>query len=60
MKAVETRLEFCQRKATEARIRAANSVDQDGRRMMLEVAAMWDEMAEVAERSSPSKVAAEL
>ena len=55
MKAVETRVEYCQRKGAEARTRAASVVDQDGRRMMLEVAAMWDEMAEVAERSSPSK-----
>ena len=57
MKAVETRLEYCQRKAAEARTRAANGGDQDGRRMMLEVAAMWDEMAEAAERSSASKSA---
>ena len=55
MKAVETRMEYCQRKAAQARTRAANVRDQDGKRMMLEVAAMWDEMAEVAGRSSPSK-----
>ena len=55
MKAVETRLEYCQRKAAEARSRAASIVAQDGGKMMLDVAAMWDEMAEVAERSSPSK-----
>jgi hypothetical protein len=52
MKAVETRLEYCQRKAAEARTRADRIVDQDGRKMLLEVAAMWDEMADVAERSS--------
>jgi hypothetical protein len=60
MKAVETRLEFCQRKAAEARARAANSADQEGEKMMWEVAAMWDEMAAVAERSSPAKVAAQI
>src|SRR5215213_4981690 len=33
MKAVETRVEYCQRKAAEARTRAATVFDQDGRRM---------------------------
>jgi hypothetical protein len=52
MKAVETRLEYCQRKAAETQTKADTIVDQDGRKMLLEVAAMWDEMADVAERSS--------
>ena len=37
MKAAETRSEYCQRKAAEARTRAATVFDQDGRRVMLEV-----------------------
>ena len=55
MKAVESRLEYCQRKAAEARARAEAMKDFEARRAMLEVAAMWDEMADVAERSSPSR-----
>ena len=56
MKAVESRLEYCQRKAAEARARAEAMKDFEARRAMLEVAAMWDEMADVAERSSPSRL----
>ena len=55
MKAVESRLEYCQRKAAEARARAEAMKDFEARRAMLEVGAMWDEMADVAERSSPSR-----
>jgi hypothetical protein len=51
MKAVESRLEYCQRKAAEARARAEAMKDFEARRAMLEVAAMWDQMAQVAKKS---------
>ena len=51
MKAVESRLEYCQRKAADARDRAEAMKDLEARRVMLEAAAMWDEMAQVAKTS---------
>jgi len=51
MKAVESRLEYCLRKAAEARARAEAMKDFEARRVMLEAVAMWDEMAQVAKTS---------